>query len=601
MDFRSSRAAKDLLKNGHISNTRMKKFLLLFLIININVFAQVDLINPKQTTPKDPFFNKTVDPKAPPAEKVKLIHADGFEKDPKQYDGNQFFSGNVQFNHQGSVLTADRVIFYKDDNFIKAIGNVVLVTSDGNRITAEEMEYDGNTQRGIARKNVVLTDPKQTIRTQILYYDRVSNLAYYNTGATITDGQNVIYSKSGTYDLTTSIVDITGNVKIDNAEYRVEGDNIKQNQNTNTAVFSGPTTITNKADPSKRIYTESGTYKMTEKEVFLNKNSKIYYNGKILTGDKMYFNQITGFGTSKGHVTLNDPKENRYIKGGYGEIYQFKDSAMVTDKPYAVKVMQKDSLYFSAQKILTYQKADSSLVKKSFLRAYKKVRVFKSNAQARSDSLSFNETDGIMHLNGVPILWTGAKQVTGDKIDVFFDTKKENIDSLKVIGNAFAISKADSLNLKDEFNQIKGKLISVFYKENQIKLAKVIGNAQAITYADDDNKKTGGLERIGVALSTCGTIEADFADQKIQIISCNIGANSDIYPMSKISKKQRFFPDFNWNTKDRLLKWQDIFVDSPNNPEIIYTSDDALFQQAEEARKKIEEKNKPKEIKRERR
>ena len=42
--------------------------------------------------------------------------------------------------------------FLSKENFVKAIGNVVLVTSDGNRITAEEMEYDGETQRGIARK-----------------------------------------------------------------------------------------------------------------------------------------------------------------------------------------------------------------------------------------------------------------------------------------------------------------------------------------------------------------------------------------------------------------------------------------------------------------
>ncbi|WP_417430135.1 OstA-like protein [Halpernia sp.] len=579
----------------------MRIFLIFFLFFSINIFAQVDLINPKQAAPKDPFFNKTVDPKAQPTEKIKLIHSDFFSKNPAEYDGNPYFSGNVQFNHQGSVLTADRVIFYKEDNFVKAIGNVVLITSDGNRITAEEMEYDGNTQRGIARKNVVLTDPKQTIRTQTLYYDRVSNLAYFNTGGTITDGQNVMYTNSATYDLTTSIIDFVGNVKIDNAEYRVEGNKIKQNQNTNTAEFSGPTYIINKKNSANYIYTENGTYQMTQKEVYLNKNSKIFYNGKILTGDKMYFNQNTGFGTSKGNVKLDDPKENRFVKGGYGEIYQFKDSAMVTDKPYAVKILKNDSIYFSAEKILTYQKPDSNSIKKSFLRAYKKGRLFKSNAQARADSISFNETDGIMHLNGAPILWSGAKQVTGDKIDVFFDTKKEFIDSLKVIGNAFVISKADSLNLKDEFNQIKGKLITVYYKQNEVKLAKVIGNTQAITYADSQNEKTKELERIGVALSTCGTIEADFTNQKIQIISCNIGANSDIYPMSKISKKQRFFPDFNWNTKDRLLKWQDIFKDSPNNPEIIYTSDDSIYQKAEAERKKIEEKNKPKEIKREHR
>jgi tetrahydromethanopterin S-methyltransferase subunit A len=88
-----------------------------------------------------------------------------------------------------------------------------------------------------------------------------------------------------------------------------------------------------------------------------------------------------------------------------------------------------------------------------------------------------------------PILWSGEKQVTGDKVEAYFNTQNENIDSLKVIGNAFAISKVDSLNLKDEFNQVKGKFMTVYYG-NDIKEARVVGNAQAIAYVDDVNKET---------------------------------------------------------------------------------------------------------------
>ena len=505
------------------------------------------------------------------------------------------------FEQQGSVLTANEVVWYQKENFLKAIGNVVLTSADGSRITAAEMEYDGNTQRGIARKNVVLTDPGQTIKTETLYYDRLSNNAYFNTGGTIAKDGNVMYTKAANYDLANRLIDFTGNVKIDNPEYTVDGVNIIQNQNTNTATFNGPTTITNKKNPSNLIYTEKGTYNMNSKEVYLKKNSRINYNGKILTGDDLYFNQITGFGKGKGNVTLRDPQEKRYMKGGYGEIYEKKDSAMMTEKPYAVKILEKDSMYFSAERILAYQKIDDQnpLKKKSFLRAYKKSRMFKSNIQVRADSLSFNETDGIMHLDGKPIAWSGEKQITGDKIEAYFDTENEFIDSLRVIGNAFAISKADSLNMKDEFNQVKGKLMNVYYKQNEINLAKVIGNAQAITYADDQNEKTKEVERIGVALSTCGTIEALFEDRKVQIISCNIGANTDIYPMSQISREKRFFPDFNWNTKDRLKTWKDIFLDSPGYEATVYEADDALFNAAQKSiddAKAKEEAKKPKRV-----
>lgn len=576
----------------------MKNFFVLLMLISGNVFSQITT-TPKDPLVKDPYFNSAQN--APQGQKVRLIHSDFFQKTPEKYNGNPYFSGNVQFEHQGSLLSADEVIFYEEQNFVKAIGNVKLQNADGSVITAGEMEYDGNSQKGIAKKNVVLTDPKQTIKTETLYYDRISNKAYFNTGGTISDASNVMYTKSATYDLSSKMIDFTGNVKINNPEYTVEGTNIKQNQNTNTADFFGPTTITNKQNPANQVYTERGSYNMNSKEVYLKKNSRINYNGKILTGDDMYFNQITGFGRAKGNVTLRDPKERRFMKGGYGEIFEKKDSAMMTDRPYAVKILEKDSMYFSAQKILAYQKVDATdpLKKKSFLRAYRKSRMFKSNIQVRADSLSFNETDGIMHLFGKPIAWSGEKQITGDKIEAYFDTQNEYIDSLKVVGNAFAISKADSLNLKDEFNQVKGKLMTVYYKENKIQLAKVIGNAQAITYADDQNEKTKETERIGLSLSTCGTIEAEFEENKVQIITCNVGANVDTFPMSQISREKRFFPDFNWNTKDRLRKWQDIFLNTPGYDEVKYESDDALYNAAQKViddAKLKEEAKKPKRV-----
>ncbi|WP_223560091.1 OstA-like protein [Chryseobacterium lathyri] len=573
--------------------------IILFLLIFISAFSSAQ---DNKTTQMDPYIQNKAKPTPAvrPEDKVKIIHSDEFKKDTK-YEGNQYMVGHVQIEHQGSILYADEVILYNDQSLVKAIGNAKLQNADGSVITAHEMEYNGVTQKGVAKKDVVLTDPKQTIKTDILYYDRLANQAYFNTGGTISDAQNVMYTKSATYFLDTKMIDFVGNVKIDSPDYIIEGPNIKQNQNTKVAEFFGPTTITNRANPKNRIYTERGTYRMETKEAFLNKNSKIFYNDKILTGDDMYFNNITGFGKATGNVTLDDPIEKRYIKGGYGEVFQKKDSAMMTKSPYAVKIMEKDSIYFAAEKILSYQRPDSAdiTIKKSFLRAYKKARIFKSNAQGRADSIAFNETDGIMHMYTNPILWSGEKQVTGDKVEAYFNTKTENIDSLKVIGNAFAISKVDSLNLKDEFNQVKGKFMTVYYENNDIKEARVVGNAQSIVYVDDVDQETKQPQRIGITLSTCGIIGALFEERTLQIISCSIGANSDTYPMSKIEPEKRKFPDFNWNTKDRIRKWQDILVDSPNYEEIKYSADNELFNQAQEAIDKErakEEAKKPKRV-----
>lgn len=186
-----------------------KSFFVVLVLIFVRIFSQVTPPVQNQGLVKDPFFsNSNPASNTDASKKVKHIHSDTAGVSPDKYDGNMVFSGNVQFEHQGSVLTADEVVFYQKENFLKAIGNVVLTTPDGNRITAEEMEYDGNTQRGIARRNVVLTDPKQTIKTETLYYDKIPNTAYFNTGGTIysNDG-SVMYTKTATYYLNTKMID----------------------------------------------------------------------------------------------------------------------------------------------------------------------------------------------------------------------------------------------------------------------------------------------------------------------------------------------------------------------------------------------------------
>uniref|UniRef100_A0AAU6WPI8 OstA-like protein n=1 Tax=Chryseobacterium endophyticum TaxID=1854762 RepID=A0AAU6WPI8_9FLAO len=241
------------------------------LVFLISVFISSFVFSQEQPKPfqKDPYFTPATPQKnAAPAEKVKHIHSDELRKDDK-YEGNNYFVGNVQFSHQGSLLNADLVIVYEEQNFIKAIGNVKLQNADGSVITADEMEYDGNTQKGIARKNVVLTDPKGTvIKTETMYYDRISNQAYYNTGGTINDGKSTTYSKSGTYYLATRTIDLTGRVKIEDNQYTLEGDNVVQNQNTNIVNINGPTTIINKKIRRTVSLPTKGTIIRTQRRLF---------------------------------------------------------------------------------------------------------------------------------------------------------------------------------------------------------------------------------------------------------------------------------------------------------------------------------------------
>jgi hypothetical protein len=57
-----------------------------------------------------------------------------------------------------------------------------------------------------------------------------------------------------------------------------------------------------------------------------------------------------------------------------------------------------------------------------------------------------------------------------------------------------------------------------------------------------------------------------FLRKMLYVVACNIGAASDTYPMSMIEPKRKF-PDLTGIPK-RILKWQDILVDTPNYEEV---------------------------------
>jgi lipopolysaccharide export system protein LptA len=143
------------------------------------------------------------------------------------------------------------------------------------------------------------------------------------------------------------------------------------------------------------------------------------------------------------------------------------------------------------------KKADSALLKKGLLKdtvppntadtiktrsikAYHHVRVFKSNMQAIADSLFYTAADSTLRWYGSPILWSQGSQQTGDTI--YVRLKNNKLNTLQVLENGFMVNvNADSA----KFNQVKGKLITAFFKNGEMSNMFVDGNAESIYYSRD--------------------------------------------------------------------------------------------------------------------
>lgn len=523
-----------------------------------------------------------------PPKKIKHQHSEEIQVSPERFEGNPFAFGNVIFEHDGALLYSDSAVYYQNENLFVAWSNVRMINDtvsmrsdslryDGNtsltkafgnvhmkddksELFADYAEYDRKTDIASASGNVVMIDPSQRIETPLMIYERQTGIARTDAGAIIrgNDG-TVTHTQILVYNANSKEVHFNQNTMIETPDYRINSDKMIMNQATDITVFLERTTITDRKNPRNYIVMPEGGGIFNKKtgEAVFDKRSVIYRNGKELWGDKMYFNEQTGFGWAKGDVFINDPEEKRYIRGEYGEVHRNVDSAFVTGKAYAVKAFKEDSLYFHADTIMVVKRPDSTRV----LKAYFNARYFKSDAQGKSDSIFYNETQGLMQFYRDPIMWSGEQQITGDTIYAYNNPIKEVMDSVRVFNHAFAISKVDSLQTRD-FNQVKGKYMTGYFLNNQLNLVEVHENAQSITFVDDENAETNTKERIGINLSDCGIIEAEINGNNVEVLACRIQASSRLYPESKLPPGALYLKDFRWRGDEKMTRWQDIFGDS---------------------------------------
>ena len=104
--------------------------------------------------------------------------------------------------------------------------------------------------------------------------------------------------------------------------------------------------------------------------------------------------------------------------------------------------------------------------------------------------------------------------------------------------NAYIV---DDTGYPNMYNQIKGKNIDAYFKDNAIQNALVVGNAESVYYATNEAKKFIGLNKAEGA-----RIKILFKDKEVQRIVFLTKPKGVFYPMEKIQKKDRFLSGFKW-------------------------------------------------------
>jgi len=477
-------------------------------------------------------------------------------------------SSQVHVKHKGIELWCNEAIYYGNEDFIEAYGNVRVKQGDSINMTSKYVEYSGKTQLAYASGDVVLIDPNSKLYTDVLHFDRIRQQAYYNQkGKVVRDTSGTITSTRGRYYMTSKKYQFVDNVKLVNPEYIIDTEQLDFYTESGFAFLYGPTTITSEASV---IYCERGYYNTNNDTGYFVKKSKINYNDRIVEGDSLYFDRNKSFASATNNITVTDTLNNSIIKGHYAEIFREKDSVFITKRALAITEQENDSIFMHSDTLMVTGPSDNRII-----RGYYNAKMFKSNLSGKADSIHMNQKTGLTQLINFydldsdaftkkkhPILWHFESQITGDSIHLISNSKNETLDSLKVFNNAFVINK-DSIG--EGYNQISGKRLNGLFVDNALETIDVIKNAETIYYLRNSED-----ELIGIDKSKSGAIKIWISENEIDELRKLNQIGGMTYPEEDFPEKERKLKGFIWRNDERPKSIEDLFADDPplNLPKI---------------------------------
>lgn len=506
---------------------------------------------------------------------IVIDHADHFDKNEIELPDAVLLTGNIRANHDGVIITCNKAYWFQKENYLKAFGEVQMTQGDTLFLNSKYAEYNGNVKQAFATGNVSLRSPEMSLVTDTINFDRVKQEAFYNTNGTIVNKENTLKSQSGRYIVQQKKYEFRTAVVLTNPQYTIRTNHLDYYTNSGHSYLFGPSTITGKEN---FIYTEKGFYDTKQNKAHFVRNSYIKYNDRLIKGDSLYYDRKQEFASATRNVKITDSINKAIIKGHYGEVYRNKDSLYITKRASVRYLVDKDSMFVHAKKMVVTGKQGERIV-----RGYNNVRFFKTDMSGKCDSIHSDQKKALTKLIGKPILWNFDNQLTGDVMHLIGNSQTEKLDSLKVLNNAFIASR-DTIGTG--YNQVKGQNLYGKFRDNKLYDVDIVKNTEVVYYMRNDAN-----ELIGINKNVSSKINMKLDDKsKIDTITFFTNVDGDIYPEAELPENARKLRGFVWRGDERIKDKEDIFPPEENQYET---------QAAEETKGEIGEAAKPLEIRKE--
>ncbi|MBR6424251.1 MAG: hypothetical protein IKS47_06210 [Bacteroidales bacterium] len=179
--------------------------------------------------------------------------------------------------------------------------------------------------------------------------------------------------------------------------------------------------------------------------------------------------------------------------------------------------------------------------------AWNNVRMYRTDIQARCDSMVFTEIDSVARLYGDPVLWNEIRnQLSAQEMNLLM--KGGEVTRGNMVTDAWVISQQDSIH----FNQIKSTEMLGWFRENKLYRFDALGGVTAIFYMTDEEVIT------TINVKESKSMTASIKDATAQRLLYFESIKSDVYPVGDLPPEKQRLKDFNWRGDERPVSREDI-------------------------------------------
>ena len=497
-------------------------------------------------------------------------------------DGNTLRTRYLDYNTRDSVAYFQRGASMRD--------------KDGQVIESTEGTYDSKERLFTFERNVNMYTDSVYVSTRRLLYHTDYDFAEFFGGLDAWKGKNMLSSEEGSYDKANDRFFFTNDVHLMSDTQEGWADSLYFDRARNDIEMFGNVqvmdTTRNVSALSKRLfYVDSLSQVTLEREaaviaetdqggqidtVYMGADHMVYWtvpkcdiNGNIVAAASRRLDDMAAdpVATYRGKSVASSAPER--VKQAEDPVEQESvpepdieqpldslsfeepvalDSIAMAEKMRLDSIARVEALAAERELFVRDSLANRDTTAIGFLRARGHIRMFKSDMQARCDSLEYTDLDSLARLFLSPIVWNeGNRQYTSDSLTV--SVKNQRMDKANLMSNAFIIIQEDTLC----FDQIRGTEIMAYFDSTTVlERFDALGGSSALFYLKEND-----------AFATVNKVEAkmitaNFVDGEIDRISYFDSPKNDAYPLVQLPEEERQMKGFNWQPDIRPKGKNDI-------------------------------------------